>query len=179
MNNRRSLREELLQKKGYRIMRIAIVVIAAIVVIWSIMRGGNSSVEAERVFVSIEIKCDELSNNMSALTDESIRDYIPEDGYIVRSIDYQIKPGETTAFDITNQVCQDENIQIEYNYTPGYGGYYVKGINYIYEFSAGKNSGWLYRVNDEIPSYSADQLKLQGGEKILWYYTIDYSKDDM
>ena len=175
--SKKTLKEELLQKKSYRIMRIAIIVIAAIVVFWSILRSPSSPVNDEGSFVSIEIRCDQLAENMEALTEESLKEYIPENGIIVSRIDYQIRPGKTTVFDITNQVCQDNNIQIEYNYTPGYGGYYVEGINYLYELSAGKDSGWIYKVNDEIPSYSSDKMKLEGGEKIVWLYTLDYTKE--
>ncbi len=176
MESRNSLRERLLQKKSYRIMRIIIVVLAAFMVIWNLTHSDRGTTNpSDNQFVSVEIRCDALLEDPESV-DESIREYIPEDGIILKSIDYQIRPGKTTVFDITNQVCQDYNIQIEYTYTPGYGGYYVEGINYIYEFSAGKDSGWMYMVDGVSPSYGADKMTLNGGEKIVWYYTTTYSE---
>ncbi len=181
MQKKDSLQELLKKNKSYRMLRIAIIVLAIFVVIWSFFmkgRGGEQQQE-ERSFVSIEIRCDDLSNNMELLTDKAIEEYVPENGVIVSSIDYQIRPDKTTVFDITDQVCKDNDIQIEYEYTPGYGGYYIKGINYLYEFSAGANSGWLYKVDGVNPSYSPDKLTLKGGETIVWYYTCDYVKEGM
>ena len=40
-------------------------------------------------------------------------------------------------------------------YTPLYKSYYVEGINQLYEFDCGKNSGWMYSVNGEYPNYGA------------------------
>lgn len=175
MSSRDSLRKELLQKKSYRIMRYSIIVLAIFMVIWTLMNNDRgASTESTGEFVSIEIVCHDLIENPDALKDEALREYIPEDGYIVRSIDYQIRPGKTTVFDITDQVCKDNDIQIEYEYTPAYGGYYIKGINYLYEFAAGSDSGWMYKVDDVTPSYGPDKMKLQGGEKIVWYYTLRY-----
>ena len=180
MQRNKSLEELLEKNKSYRLLRIAIIVLAIFVVIWSFfMKGRESDKPAEEMsFASIEIRCDQVAENMELLKDESLKEYIPENGVIVSAIDYQIVPNKTTVFDITDQVCKDNDVQIEYEYTPGYGGYYIKGINYLYEFSAGQNSGWLYKIDGENPSYSPDKLKLQGGEKIVWYYTTDYVKED-
>jgi|GEM_PF-5233542 len=52
---------------------------------------------------------------------------------------------------------------------------YVKGINGLYEKDNGPNSGWLYTVNGDSPSVSADTYELDGGEKIVFYYTDDYT----
>ena len=179
MNRNDSLKELLQKNKKYRWMRISIVVIAAFVVIWSLLgRGGEHEASEETpIFVTIEIRCDELSENMDALTDEAVKEYIPENGIIISKTDYQIRPDKTTVFDITDQVCKDNDIQIEYTYTPGYGGYYVNGINYIYEFMAGQKSGWLFMIDGITPNYGADKMVLQGGETITWYYTVDYTKE--
>jgi len=54
---------------------------------------------------------------------------------------------------------------------------YVKGINGLFEKDNGPNSGWLYTVNGISPSKSAAAYKLSGGEKIVFYYTNDYTKE--
>lgn len=48
---------------------------------------------------------------------------------------------------------------------------YVAGIDGLYEFDCGKNSGWMYRVNDKFPNYMAGKCKLHDGDKVEWLYT--------
>lgn len=176
-NNPVSAREELLKNKKYRIMRFAIVVLAAFVVVMSFFnRGGvgNNGTADEFKSVTISIECKALVEHPELLADNSLEGYIPEDGVIIRPIEYQIRPGKTNVFQITQQVCMDEDIQLDFENSSLYGGAYIKGINYIYEFSAGKESGWMYYINGESPSYGADKMILNGGENILWSYTVAY-----
>ena len=69
---------------------------------------------------------------------------------------------------------REQEIQIEYADSSIVNGCYIEGINYLYEFSAGKYSGWMFSVDGEVPNYAANQVKLQGGERISWYYVVDY-----
>mgnify|MGYP003210682451 CR=1 FL=1 len=48
---------------------------------------------------------------------------------------------------------------------------YVAGIDGLYEFDCGKNSGWMYRVNGKFPNYMAGKCKLHDGDKVEWLYT--------
>lgn len=48
---------------------------------------------------------------------------------------------------------------------------YVAGIDGLYEFDCGKNSGWMYRVNGKFPNYMAGKCKLHAGDKVEWLYT--------
>lgn len=47
---------------------------------------------------------------------------------------------------------------------------FVSGINGAGEGLAGSASGWMYMVNDEVPSVSADQYVLEDGDQVVWYY---------
>lgn len=62
---------------------------------------------------------------------------------------------------------------MEYKYTPVYGSYYVEGINHLYEFDCGKESGWTYKVNGWYPNYGSSEYSLKNGDSIVWYYTCD------
>lgn len=56
---------------------------------------------------------------------------------------------------------------------------YVAGIDGLYEFDCGKNSGWMYRVNGKFPNYMAGKCKLHDGDKVEWLYTcVRGSVDD-
>ena len=68
-------------------------------------------------------------------------------------------------------------IQLSSKYTPLYKSYYVEGINQLYEFDCGKNSGWMYSVNGEFPNYGASSYKPKDGDKIEWKYTCNLGSD--
>ena len=84
-----------------------------------------------------------------------------------------VHEGET-VFDCLNNVCYQKKIHLDSKKDSVYGTY-VKGINYLYEFHAGKNSGWMFKVNGESPNYGCDKCKLTDGDKIEWYYVTRYN----
>lgn len=56
-------------------------------------------------------------------------------------------------------------------------GIYVEGIEGLYEFDEGSESGWMYSVNGVFPSYSADQYKLEANDDVVWVYTRHLGSD--
>ena len=118
---------------------------------------------------TIEIRCDTILNNMQDLT-PGLDVYVPDNGVILPATTVSFAAGET-VFDVLNRICQERNIQIEYSYTPLYGSYYIEGINHLYEFDCGQQSGWMYKVNGWFPNYGCSSYDLEGGETIVWCYT--------
>lgn len=45
------------------------------------------------------------------------------------------------------------------------------------EFDEGDNSGWLYKVNGDLPDVGIKDYELEDGDEILFYYTKDWTKD--
>lgn len=137
--------------------------------------GGNVALKpekAEPVTVTLEIRCDTLSSDMSKLENESIRDYIPGDGVILEKTTYK-GTTDNTVFDALNTLCRNNDIQLEFSYTPLYASYYIEGINYLYEFDGGPQSGWMYKVNDWFPNYGCSSYYLHDGDVIVWCYTCE------
>lgn len=130
----------------------------------------------KKITVSIEIRCDNLSDDMSKLTDEAKAPYVPSDGVILGKTEYKCEKG-TTVYDVLYAVCRNNNIQIESSYTPVYGSYYIEGINHLYEFDGGSESGWMYKVNGIYPDYGCSSYNLEDGDSIVWGYTCDLGKD--
>ena len=87
-----------------------------------------------------------------------------------RTTSVSFTAGET-VFDVLKRICSERNIQIEYSYTPLYGSYYIEGINHLYEFDCGQQSGWMYKVNGWFPNYGCSSYKLEDGDTIVWCYT--------
>lgn len=135
---------------------------------------GNEALKPKtpkNVSVTVEIRCDAVSNNMDALENKSIKDYIPKDGVILAKTTYK-GTTENTVFDAINTICRNKNIQVEYHYTPGFDTYYIEGINYLYEKDCGYQSGWLYKVNGWMPNYGCSNYYLRDGDIITWEYSI-------
>ena len=118
---------------------------------------------------TITIRCDTIFDNLDSL-EEAKAPYVPEDGEILPVITVEFTPGET-VFDVLQRVCEAADLQIEYSWTPLYDSYYVEGINHLYEFDCGFESGWMYKVNGWFPNYGCSAYELQGGEEIVWSYT--------
>lgn len=141
--------------------------------------GGNAALkpkEPQPVTVTLEIRCDTLSSDMSKLENPAIEDYIPKDGTILAKTTYK-GTTENTVFDVLNTLCRNNDIQLEFSYTPIYESYYIEGINYLYEFDGGNLSGWMYRVNGWFPNYGCSSYYLSDGDVIEWVYTCDLGKD--
>ena len=141
--------------------------------------SGNSAYrpkEPENVTVTISISCATLASDMSKLENPAIRDYIPKDGWILKTVSYA-GTTENTVFDVLNTVCRNNDIQLEFSYTPLYESNYIEGINYLYEFDGGNQSGWMYKVNGWFPNYGCSSYYLSDGDVIEWVYTCDLGKD--
>ena len=127
--------------------------------------------ESTEDLCTITIRCDTIFNNADALEAAKVP-YVPEDGEILPVITVEFTPGET-VFDVLQRVCQAAELQLEYSWTPLYDSYYIEGINHLYEFDCGPESGWMYKVNGVYPNYGCSSYTLQGGEEIVWCYTCE------
>ena len=125
---------------------------------------------------TVTIRCDTALH--SDELEEAKKPYVPEDGEVLPVITVEFEPGET-AFDVLRRVCETAGLQLEYSWTPMYDSYYVEGINHLYEFDCGFESGWMYKVNGEFPNYGSSAYKLQGGDEIVWCYTCTGLGEDV
>ncbi len=132
---------------------------------------------SETVFISI--RCDTILDNLENL-DESLRydEYVPKDGVILPRTEYVLREGDT-VFDILDRAVRYNRIQMEYQGSDqnSFGSVYIRGINYLYEFSCGELSGWMYKVDGEYPNYGCSKYKLKDGQEIEWVYTCDLGND--
>lgn len=133
--------------------------------------------ESETVFISI--RCDTVLDNYDDL-DPALRseEYVPNDGVILPPTEYVLRHGDT-VFDILDRAVRYNKIQMEYQGSDknGFGSVYIQGIHYIYEFSCGPLSGWMYRVDGEYPNYGCSKYELKDGQVIEWIYTCDLGRD--
>ena len=126
--------------------------------------------------VTVSIDCKSLAEDPSKLTKPELKKYIPEDGVILKETEYKFKEGEH-VYDALEALCLKNDIQLETSEDTVYKSRYIEGINYLYEKDGGKMSGWLFSVNGKTPNYGASKVKLEDGQKIRWFYTVNYEDD--
>ena len=61
-------------------------------------------------------------------------------------------------------------------------GWYLAGVKKgsleLSEFTNGKNSGWMYTVNGKHPEVGGEAYFPKSGDKIVWHYTDDYTREE-
>ena len=80
-----------------------------------------------------------------------------------------------TVFDVLEQLRDEDVLSFEHK------GGYVQSITCngktLAELDEGKNSGWLYTVNGELPDVYMSAYGLKNGDSIRIYFTKDYTKE--
>ncbi len=127
--------------------------------------------------VTMTIECKTILKNKEKL-DKSLEKYVPDNGFILKDTKFVLN-NDDTAFDILDRVTRYKKIQMEYYGADlnRYGTVYIEGINYLYEYSCGELSGWVYSVNGQYPQCGCSQYKLKDGDHIVWSYTCDLGRD--
>lgn len=136
-------------------------------------------ITSETATVFVSIRCDTLLDNWDDLAPElRSEEFVPADGVILASTEYVLREGDT-VFDILDRAVRYNRIQMEYQGADFnvYNSVYIQGIHYLYEFSCGPLSGWMYRVNGVFPSYGCSRYALEDGDVIEWVYTCDLGRD--
>ena len=125
--------------------------------------------------VTLSIRCDTALENADRLKSGLI-EYLPADGAILSPTQYVLRPGDT-VFDVLSRAVRHERIPFEYQQSPVYGSVYVEGLGYLYEFSCGPTSGWVYTVNGSFPDRGCSAYQLADGDVIEWVYTCSLGED--
>jgi len=132
---------------------------------------GNVVIEVPAKYATIEIRCDTILNNKANLK-AGKEAYVPSNGVILATSKVYFEDGET-VFEVLQRACQAAGLQLEYSWTPMYNSYYIEGINNLYEFDCGSESGWMYKVNGWFPNYGCSSYTLKDGDVIVWCYTCN------
>ncbi|WNS41330.1 DUF4430 domain-containing protein [Paenibacillus sp. MMS20-IR301] len=97
-----------------------------------------------------------------------------EHGVILAAAAYEIGENES-VLELLKRITRKQKIQLEYQGSKSFA--YVEGIDNLYEYDYGAESGWMYKVNGEFPSKAAGSWILNPGDTIEWLYTLDLGKD--
>jgi hypothetical protein len=97
-------------------------------------------------------------------------------GYIMSPRAVTFSEGET-VFDVLSRECRNAGIPMEHSFYPLYNSAYIEGIDNLYQFDGGSQSGWMYSVNGWYPNYGCSAYVLSKGDVIKWRYTRDFGSD--
>lgn len=137
--------------------------------------SSDSSSQEDSHTCTISIECSSILDNWDDLK-SSKAEFVPSDGWILYPSEISFTPGDT-VFDVLKSACSQAGIQMSSKYTPLYGSYYIEGINQLYEFDCGQNSGWMYSVNGWFPNYGCSEYTVEDGDTIEWKYTCNLGSD--
>ena len=122
--------------------------------------------------VTIAISCKTAINN--GLNKKPGFSHLPSNGIILQNMKVEFSEGDT-VFDILVKVTRKKGIHMEYR---GSGSNtYIEGINNLYEFDGGSNSGWMYSVNGVYPNYGVGAYKVKSSDVIKFNYTCNLGAD--
>lgn len=96
------------------------------------------------------------------------------EGVILGASDVKYENNDT-VLDCLLKITREKKIHMEYSGVRGAA--YIEGINNIYEFDHGPESGWIYSVNGVSPSQSVGSYKVKAGDRIELIYTTDLGKN--
>ena len=114
--------------------------------------------------VTLTIRCDSAVGKVSS-------EHIPADGVVLEAAGFTFCEGDT-VYDLLIAAARKYGIHVESN-----GMRYIEGISYLYEYDCGDLSGWMYRVNGEIPSVGCGEYRLRDGDCVEWLYTCELGND--
>lgn len=117
---------------------------------------------------TLTIECTAVLDNMSSLK-AGHEKYIPDDGYILSNKKMTVSKGDT-VYDVLKEACSENGIRLTASNSTF--GIYVSGINNIDEKDCGKNSGWTYWVNGNMPMVTCGKYTVNNGDEIKFSYVV-------
>lgn len=124
---------------------------------------------------SLSIRCNTILDNIEKLDSIKI-DLVPSDGKIFENFNAVAYEGES-VFNLLSRELRKNKIHFEFTKNPTYNSIYIEGIGNLYERDCGELSGWMYKVNDEIPEFGCSQYSLKNGDKVEFLYSCDMGND--
>jgi len=131
--------------------------------------------EEKKPFCTITVRCDTILSNSDKMSPEK-KALVPADGVILKLTKSEILNGDT-AFTVLERELKNNKIHLEFQGTTVYDSVYIEGIGNLYEFDCGNLSGWIYRVNGEVPSVGCSLYEIKDGDKIEFLYTCNMGRD--
>ncbi|MGN0571828.1 MAG: DUF4430 domain-containing protein [Candidatus Fimenecus sp.] len=99
------------------------------------------------------------------LDNSNFQGVVPENGVYLDNSAVEFTAGES-VLTVLKRALKAQKIVYQVNASG-----YVKSIGGLAEFDCGAQSGWLYKVNGELPNVSCKYYTLQAGDCVEFVYT--------
>lgn len=96
-----------------------------------------------------------------------------DNGYWLKNKSVTVSGDGATVYHALIEALENSGITQE-GAENGYVKSITKGNRTLTEFADGKNSGWMYKVNDALPTVGLTECGIVDGDKIVWFYTNDW-----
>ena len=167
-------------------MKKDLLIVFAVILALAVLIGGSEFQTVEEYYqihiddiqedsetVFIEIECRDVLRHWDDL-DAALKapGVLPENGELLAPTEYVLRPGDT-VFDLLKRTVRHNQIQMEFQGADknAFGSVYVQGIGYLYEFSCGPQSGWVFYVNGTFPDRGCSAYELHDGDRVTWHYS--------
>lgn len=142
-------------------------------------KGSTAEVEDTngdaKLTCTLEVRCDTLLAQLDKLQKDKAA-LVPKDGVILKETEIEFEAG-ASVFDVFRKVLKEQKIHFEYTDASMYDTVYIEGIANLYEFDCGKQSGWMFSVNDTYPGLGCSSYTLSDGDSISFRYTCNLGAD--
>ena len=95
-------------------------------------------------------------------------------GYWMNSYSVTIPGTNATVYHAFVKACATAGITYD-GAEDGYVRSMTKNGRTLGEFDGGSNSGWMYKVNGELPKVGLTACNIKDGDDIVWFYTNDWT----
>ena len=95
-------------------------------------------------------------------------------GYWLNNYSVTVKGTGATVYHAFVKACKSAGITYE-GAESGYVSSMTKAGKTLAEFTNGKNSGWMYKVNGTLPEVGLTSCSIKNGDDIVWFYTNDWT----
>lgn len=133
--------------------------------------AGASPADGQTLSCTLSISC-AAALSSDSLPEEQLN-VLPKDGWIYAAKTVSCPQGET-VLTLLRETAKAAGIPVDVS---SGNMAYVRGIDNLYEKDCGDLSGWLFKVNREIPSVSAADFILKDGDTVEWVYSCDLGRD--
>ncbi len=123
--------------------------------------------------VTLGIFCDNALDS-DALSSQT-RERLPQGGALLAECSMPLYDGDT-VFSLLSRASREVGFPISFQGSEG-NGVYLVGIGPLFERDCGDLSGWMYTVNGNTVSKSADQVILLDGDRVQWVYSCNLGED--
>ncbi|AVM42964.1 DUF4430 domain-containing protein [Fastidiosipila sanguinis] len=158
------------KKSSIKLLNLLLVLLLSFTAVMPQNLAAETTENKETIQAELNIDLRDILRNKDSISEDVVKK-VPESGYLTKSKKISVEKG-SSAWDVVKNYLDENNIP--YDAQESQFGVYIKGVNNIHEFDAGKNSGWMYNVNGKTPNVGVSGYTLTDGDKVKLFYVVDY-----